>query len=278
MNCFENIVGVHACIDAPSTSGLWLNGPYGLPGINIDVASKVSDIETHTGGDLLKACIVNATDEIVLKANEQLSQYFQFNSIVDSYEYYMNTDSVVSGVQTFNLQLRQDCQKYTSYFIDSLFVKSSTTQSGVTVSINGVVSTFDMVADTVYELVVNQSYNADLQIIIDGVDIYTSTTFFSGTIQQRCDDNLFWCQFKKEMAMPIKYYAGVKFAEEVLSTDRYNLANTLGIDTWRSNRDLWIIQYRSFLKGAIESIKTFVGRENCCCISCSSIKYTYQIP
>lgn len=278
MGCFDNIVGVHACEDAISTSGLWLNGVYGLPGISIPVAAKAADSETHTGGDLLKGCIVNATSEIALLATQELSKYFQFNSIIDSYQYLINTTNAVSGLQTFNLQLRKDCQKYTSYYIDNLYVKSAIDQSGVIVVINGDTVSFDMVAEVIYTLEVNKKYNADLVITVTGDQIYTSTTFFGGTIQQKCDEDLFWCQFKLDLAMPVKYFAGVKFAEEVLATDRFNLATTMGHDTWASFRDLWIKQYKEYLDGAVEKIKTFIASENCCCITCSSIKYTYQLP
>jgi len=276
MGCFTNIVGVEGCTNAESTTGYWINGLKGLPGISIKSASSVADSETISGFELLKSCIENASQEIVLLATNQLAEYFTFGSIIKSFDYF-NSGDAVTNPTALSLTLNEYCSKYTSFYVDTLTIKSTNSQTAV-LTINGVNSDVVLVAniDTVVD--VNASYNSNLDISIIGTNILYNTSFFKGTIQQKCDEDLFWCQFKKELAPAIRYLAGEWYYKEIIATDRYNLTTIKNQEIAVSLISEFVISRNKFLKHAIESIKKFVGRENCCCITCNTIEYTYAKP
>lgn len=276
MDCFKNIVGVEACANSVSTSGYWINGKLGLPGININNAARSVDGETISGFELLEGCVMNASAEIVLLATEHLSKYFQFNSVVQSYSYSNNGEYIDNPPITF-LQLRDDCRKYTSFYIDTLTFLSTDTQTAV-LTINGTNYNLDLVANTPYTMEANLSFNSDLTISIVGTNIRTLDSFYDGLIQQRCDENLFWCQYKKELAMAIRYMAGHIFFKEVELTDRFNLFTSMSKENAKSESLFNYNKSMQYLNSGIEKIKSIVSRENCCCISCSSINFTYAKP
>ena len=276
MDCFQNIVGVEACSNSVSTSGLWINGKLGLPGININNAARSVDGETISGFELLEGCVMNASSEIVLLATEHLSKYFQFNTVVQDYSS-SNNGAYTTNPPNLYIQIRDECRKYTSFYIDTMTFLSTDTQTAV-LTINGTNYNLSLVANTSYTMEVNLSFNADLTISIVGTNIRTLDSFFDGLIQQRCDENLFWCQYKKELAMAIRYMAAHLFFKEVELTDRFNLYTTMSKENAKSESLFNYNKSMQYLKSGIEKIKNIVSRENCCCITCSSINFTYAKP
>jgi hypothetical protein len=274
INCFENIIGVIGCKGAESTSGLYLNGTEGIEGISIKTASLSADSETITGHDLLKGCIKKASTEIILQASEKLSRYFQFNTILDSYTYLNN------GVATTNppalLFPFDSYNLYSCYYIDTLVFKSSDSQTAV-LTINGVNQNLTLVANTDYVLQVNKEYYDSLTIQITGTNIYTNTSFFNGIIQKRCSEDKFWCMYKKELAMPIKYLAGSMFFAEVINSDRYNLVTFTNKELASDNYTRCDAMAKKYLTSAIEKIKNSIPN-SCGCLKCTDINYSYAKP
>lgn len=277
MGCFDNIIGVVGCDGSTSTSGLWLNGANGIAGVNINTASKSVDSETISGATLLKACVQNASTEIVQLFITELSKYWQFGTILQNYNYTLGS-SLVSGEKSLNLAINTDCARYTSFYIDTLTFKSSEVKTDFSVTINDIEYIFDLEADVPYQLEVNKSYHEDLSISINDTNMYYGTSFFSGLIQYRCDEDLFSCQFKKELAPAIRYMSAHLYFKEITSSDRFNLATTMGLERAKENEDYNYKKSMQSLSDAINKVKNFLSTENCCCLKCTDIKYTYSTP
>lgn len=277
MGCFDNIVGVEGCENTESTSGLWLNGLNGIAGVNVLTGANVADQETQTGHRLLVACVQNASKRIITLALEEMSKYWLFGSIIRDYNY-INVGSYVDGLQTLSLSLNSDCRKYTSFYIDTLTFLANNDITDFTVYINGTAFVMDLVRNIPYTLTVNQSYNEDLTITINSNSISTGTSFFSGIIQQRCDKDLFFCQFKKELAEPIQFLSAHLFFQEATSSDRYNLATTMGFERYKDKEVLYYNMALNSLKVSLSTIKNFLSNERCCCLKCNDTIYTHGLP
>lgn len=277
MGCFDNIVGVEGCENTESTSGLWLNGLNGIPGVTILTGAQVADQETQTGHRLLVACVQNASKRIITLALEEMSKYWLFGSIIRDYNY-TNVGSYVDGVQTLELSLNTDCRKYTSFYIDTLTFLANDDITGASLYINGTLYTFDLARDVPYVLQVNESFTDDLSITMNENGISTGTSFFSGNIQQRCDKDLFFCQFKKELAEPIQFLSAHLFFQEATSSDRYNLATTMGLERYKEKEVLYWNMTLNSLKVSLSTIKNFLSNERCCCLKCNDTIYTHGLP
>ena len=113
---------------------------------------------------------------------------------------------------------------------------------------------------------------------IAGTNIMTDTAFFRGVIQYKCSEDKFWCTYKKDLAMAIKYLAGAMFFAEIINTDRYNLTTSNDKETASSNYNRCEQKANSFLKSSINKIKNNISKETCPCLSCTDINYTFAKP
>lgn len=275
--CFENIVGVVGCEKTISVSGLWLNGMNGLPGVNVLVGANVADVETQTGLNLLNACVENASQRIITLATEEMSRYWQFQSVLREFRY-TNEGIPVSGLQTLTLELNDYCKEYTSYYINSLTFLSTDTQTGVVVQVDGKDYTIDLEANVNYVLTLNASYNEDLTITINGTNIMTGTSFFNGAIQRKCDKDLFFCRFKMELAEPIQFLSAHLYFKECWTTNRYNLdANMNKENAQEQDKYYWNLALSS-LRVSLNTIKNFLANEQCGCLRCNDVQFTYTHP
>lgn len=274
-NCFDNIIGVIGCKGAESTTGLYINGSEGIEGISIKTASLSADSETISGHELLKGCIKKATTEIILQASEKLSRYFQFNTVLNNYTYVnnglpqTNPDALTFLFDSYNL--------YSCYYINTLTFRSADTQTAI-LTINGVAQNIDLIANTDLLVQVNTEYFDALTIQITGTNIYTNTSFFSGVIQKRCSEDKFWCMYKKELAMSIRYLAGSMFFAEVVNSDRYNLTTFTNRELASDNYTRCDAMAKRYLISAIEKIKNNISSSNCGCLKCTDINYSYAKP
>lgn len=277
MNCFDNIIGVEGCNGSTSTSGLYINGVNGIAGINIKTASNSADSETISGYELLKGCISNATIEIINLATSELSKFFQFNTVIETYKYtnYAQIPQYTDNPPAFLLSDLISYDTYIKYYIDSLIFQSTDTQAAV-LTINGTNYPINLVANTPYTFNVNASFSS-LNISLVGTNIMYNTSFFDGYIQTRCDEEYFWCMYKKELAPAIRYLAATLFFEEVISSDRYNLT-TLNNESVKTNYELNNNKFKVHLSSAIQKIKNSLGNNDSICLSCNSLSYKYAMP
>jgi hypothetical protein len=275
-NCFENIVGVKGCTDTTSTSGLYINGVEGIEGISLKTASNSADSETISGQQLLKGCINKATTEIQFLASEELSRYFQFNSVINSYKFFNNGTAQTNPTDVV-LYLNDYYSLYSSYYIDTISILSTDTQTAI-LDINGITYNVDLEANVSKDVLINTEFYETLTISILGTNIMTDTAFFRGIIQYRCSEEKFWCTYKRDLALSIKYLAGAMFFAEVLNSDRYNLTTSNDREMASSNYSRCEKTAKNYLKTSINKIKNSIANETCPCLRCTDIDYTYIKP
>lgn len=273
-NCFDNIIGVKGCTDTTSTSGLYINGVEGVEGISLKTASNSADSETISGQNLLKGCIKKASTEIISLATAELSKYFQFNSVIRNYKFFNDGTPITNPTQ---LSMSIGDNIYSAFYIDTIEILSTDSQTAI-LTINGTNHDVDLVANVVSQVMINDEFSDELTMSIQGTNIMYDTSFFKGVIQHRCSQEKFWCMYKKDLALSIKYLAGSMFFAEVLNTDRYNLTTNLDNEKTSANYNRCLGLSTKYLKTAIETIKNSVSNERNCCLKCNDTLYTYAKP
>lgn len=288
-SCFENLIGIDGCSVSNPDSGLWLNGKYGLPSVDLATASSVVDSETQTGINLLVGSRYRAILETISDAKSELSKYYQFNNIAEVINY-NGLYNTYTGVQDYTFYNYDDLLQLS---IKTMQFRSATNSTKtLTIIEDGISRTISVVclSNQVTTVTINALAQSTLEFNIDlGTDIFTSGKMFANfTLKKVCSDDAFWCNFKQELGLAIQYKAGYNVMHEIASTNRFNggfskevaVANmSLWYGTYNSNNGKFEGgEYQKYLESAINSIKNGLNSINSCCLTCNKPKMVYVKP
>jgi hypothetical protein len=315
MDCFSDcVIGVRGSCDCTEPeSGLFID----YLGLNVIKADKISDgVGAENGEALVKQSVDFAITKVRSDLLSILDSRYQFNSLISTLNI-RKAGSTPTGVSDYTLTIVNHSyyEEFAVIKIDQpigFYAMTSNVGSTIVVSLDGVETqhTVNVLAGMNYwnpniktnarnitirfsgfELGRNNYavYHWNCQKCINncenncfsvyGVDANNQTrdVFLDLIIKCACDEDMFICNIKKELYLPIMYLTGINIAFNLLNSDRIDYYVTNSQEQMRDNLLNWNGgidriagmyqkgEYWEQLKGAAKRIEKYLAGHHCRC-------------
>lgn len=267
-------IGIESDCDTCTTpsSGLFLNGPMGLPGITLKDAAAIADSETGSGLILLQ----NAINQALLQAKNDLKLHirklYRWKNTIDQSTYGEFTQDFLpltpgeNGITEISIpdwcKYARICIPFIKTQVSSgigvnelkiIDLNTNTTVASKFVSIGSsdvITTEFNFESDSkdiaiVWDTSAITANDTDARDIFhqqrDFLSIRTDGTTYGiqPKIQVICDPELLLCDLEKEMAYAVRFRAGANFMLELLNTDKVNPPVVCKTGQAQINLDAW---------------------------------------